>query len=653
MASFGVIRRPRPELKTPMPILKRYSKRRSAGDQTSGGRGKLLKATTKLSRVELVVRETIQNSWDARDDAWYPAYGVRVYRLEPDSREVLRERVFTDLPESLADLKESLLTPEVHAIEIYDRGTSGLDGPFRAEVEAEEGEPNNFNSFVFDIGTTKESETSGGTYGFGKTATFEVSRPHSVVYWSRCWNSDGELEYRLIAASLHEPYAEDGARYTGAHWWGDPSDDEIVPLRGDEAEKLGESLFRTHFGEDETGTSILIIDPVISVAADDEAALERTPVRSEEHLDQLLAQISDALSSSAWPKTIPAEGNNPPMNIELYRNGDEQNVAAQIRERNVRFADSLVQVRTEQGTQSPDSPWERPPNIVREQTYSIALRPGKSMKANREEFFGSRKDNVVGHLHMAVSVGGPSLKGNGAHGNTLCLMRSNAELVVRYEYVDESDDDILQWHGVFKPTPECDRHFASTEPSTHDSWTPSAAESEISNYVVSKALQHIKGKARKFLSENQSVQSDGQSSVRKVATALRSFVPFGELTSEDGAVADAKSARRAASKAKTTDTNVDVVHAAPLPEGRGQVLTIRPTSSSHDRLSVSVAVYAKTSDGRIALLEEELAIEWFADGKKLSREHFCTIQSGSTAQLTLRTRVAAALEVDLHAEEVA
>ena len=148
--------------------LKRYSKPRGAGDQTSGGRGKLLRPTSALSRLELLVRETLQNSWDARDDDWTPAYGVRVYRLDDKVKQTLRENIFTDLPDSLSDLSACLRSPDVHAIEIFDRGTVGLNGPYRASEVAQDGEKNNFNSFVFDIGSTKSSGRSGGTFGFGK-----------------------------------------------------------------------------------------------------------------------------------------------------------------------------------------------------------------------------------------------------------------------------------------------------------------------------------------------------------------------------------------------------------------------------------------------------------------------------------------------------
>ncbi|WP_222127602.1 hypothetical protein, partial [Brevibacterium casei] len=106
----------------------------------------------------MLIRETLQNSWDAREEDRPPAYGVRLDRLEKSKRVILLDHVFTDLPVSLEQIRASLSSPDVHAVEIYDRGTTGLAGPFRASDEATDGLPNNFNSFVFDIGTTSDSE---------------------------------------------------------------------------------------------------------------------------------------------------------------------------------------------------------------------------------------------------------------------------------------------------------------------------------------------------------------------------------------------------------------------------------------------------------------------------------------------------------------
>lgn len=632
--------------------LRRYSKPRGLGDQTSGGRGKLLRATTALSRIELVVRETLQNSWDARDDEWYPAYGTRIYHVDDRVRDALRHNVFTDLPDSMGDLAESLSAPGLHVLEIFDRGTSGLDGPYRASEVAAEGEPNNFNSFVADIGTTKASDTSGGTYGFGKTATFEVSRAHSVVYWSRCRGADGELEYRLIAASLHEPYDAGGARYTGAHWWGDPEDEDVIPLRGDRAKQLGEQLFRTHFGDDdETGTSIMIIDPVISISSGDDTASERAPVRSDEHADLLTEQITEALAYSAWPKTIPTDGISPPMILKVHKNDVEQNVAADIRTRYRRFADALIEVRRKQGQQEDDEEGlERPANIIREETFPIRLRPGQSMSVPHEEIFGARKDKIAGHLRMVANVKDPAADSDEGHHNALCLMRSNAELVVRYDSLIELEDDHISWHAVFKPTPECDRHFAAAEPPTHDHWNPASAENEVSTYVVEKTLKQIREKARRFLEEHRARPIEGQRSVRAVATGLSSFVPFNDEHEEDVA-SPRRRARTTGGSRSSPRASVDVTGAQTLPGGGGQRLRVRANAKDKQRLRAVATIYSVTADERLPLDGGEIEATWFVDGSTVASGLTAELDHGTSAELELRTRAATALDIDIRAEE--
>lgn len=615
----------------------------------------MLRPTTPLTRVELLVRETLQNSWDARDDEWYPAYGVRVNRLEDFKRNILLNCIFTDLPESLAQIRRSLQSPDVHLVEIYDRGTSGLVGPFHASEEAAPGSPNKFNSFVFDIGTTSSSEVAGGTYGFGKTAAFEVSKTHSVVYWSRCRGDDGELEHRFIASSLHDAYAEEGKRYTGAHWWGVASEEDVIPLRGAEAEALGNALFHNEFGEDETGTSILIIDPEISFSRiSDAPANERMPVRTEEHVDELVRQVSEALAHNAWPKTIPADGINSPMIIELYRDAVSQGVAASIRSHYSRWADTLIQVRRMQGQQTEDDGHERPSGIIRETTEKISLRPGPSLNASQEDIFGGRKDRVVGHLHLTSSIGVEGLRSPTVDKNRLCLMRSNAELVVRYDEFTDADDDAIQWHGVFKPTPECDRHFAAAEPPTHDSWTPRAAEKEVSTYVVDKALQQIRIKTRRFLAENGREQKDGEQSVRKVALALRSFVPAGQAPEDASTSAPrTRNARHGGKKGELDDSTVTVIESKPLSRGVGQELTVLPeTRGASPNVNVTATVYARSSEGRMLLNEDEVSIIWHAGDGAPSAGNDCVLMAGLSTKLELRTQVTMALEVDLNVEAI-
>lgn len=653
--------------------LDRYSKPRGAGDQTSGGRGKLLRPTSDLSRVGIVVRETLQNSWDARDENWDPAYGVRVYQVGDTARTVLREQVFTDLPASLNELAVSLNNPDLHAIEIYDRGTTGLNGPYRATEVAEEGFPNNFNSFVFDIGTTKSSESSGGTFGFGKTATFEVSRVHSVVYWTRCLNDEGEYEHRLIAASLHEPYAENQVRFTGAHWWGrlvpsisNPALSDIVPIVGDDARRLGEQLFHVPFGDEvsdegvfhETGTSILILDPIISVkdpdnaeTGEDQAPLVQVAVRSDSHVTQLLEQVSDALSLNSWPKTVPMDSENSPMLIELYRNQEELNVAERIRDENQIYANSLIQVRKKQGQQTFENQLPTLSGLLDEKTFDIVLRPTYKAGMSRTDFFGSRKDSVVGHLHLSLSLKNSIDAGKALRQNSLCLMRSGAELVVYYDSIVDFVDDHFEWHGVFKPTPECDKHFSASEPPTHDSWNPrSGTDNEISAYVVSRTLNHIRQKTREFLSAHQAPEKESTRSVREVATGLREFVPFGNEEIPWSGDTRGKEAPGKRAKKIAQSEQVEVLSGSALKDAGGQQLQVRASSRGGNDVLVRASVSALTPEGRMKLTEDEVQILWIRDGQRVGQGQSIVLENGAVADVTFKTHVVAALEIQLQTE---
>ncbi|WCE40422.1 hypothetical protein PGC08_01610 [Brevibacterium sp. BDJS002] len=639
--------------------LKLYSKPRGAGDQTSGGRGKLLRATTDLTRVQVLVRETLQNSWDAADlDDWVPAYGVHIYRPNDEARAVLTDSIFAELPPSLSVLEQSLQDPDMHVMEIYDRGTTGLNGPVRASEAVDPESPNNFNAFVFDIGTTKADGASGGTFGFGKTATFEVSHAHSVVYWSVCATSSGELEHRIIACTLHEPYDQDGARYTGAHWWGNPDDSEIVPLRGDAAQELGEALFKTSFGEDETGTSILVIDPEMTDVTDGdlETVAERRPVRCDAEADVLVDEIVEALADNAWPKVVYAGGEYPPMLFKIFRRDEQLEVAAKIRSNYTRYSTSLTEVRKTlkqlEGPTEDSSEFQvlkSPPPIP------IKLRPARTFDAPHSAFFGDRLDSVSGYLHLMLTLdsgaGAVSSKGGSvgtAPRNQLCLMRSKAEFVVYYDKIMEIELDGLQWTGVFKPTPECDHHFASSEPPTHDAWTPNTAESEISSYVVRRTLEQVRKKTRDFLEAQQGEIKAANRSVRDVSAALRSFLPVSVFDS----VSDPSADRRRGSTSKKKRSGSPEVVVTSVTQGEGYRIEFAVKSSKGSAVAVKATPSARTADGRMNLEDREYQVEWAGQTRGAKNDKTVVYRAGAQGALKLSTTAPIALDLDFRAEAI-
>lgn len=638
--------------------LKIYSKPRGAGDQTSGGRGKLLRATSNLTRVDVLVRETLQNAWDARVDGWFPAFGVDLHKPSVEAHQALVREVFAQIPASLHVLRESLADPEMRVMEIYDRGTSGLNGPYHANQAAGVDESNNFNSFVFDIGTTKSARGSGGTFGFGKTATFEVSHAHAVVYWSVCADGSGELEHRLIASSLHEPYDEAGARFTGAHWWGAYEGQDIIPLRGDAAQELGEKLFRTHFGDEETGTSILVIDPEVRLGSSDDSAAERVPVRTDEHENLLVDTVVAALAENAWPKATNAGAKYPPMIFHVYKGGEEIEVTERISESYRAFGASLTEVRKRLGQL--DGPVQRSTlPVLKEATIDINLMPRYTATETRRDYFGDRADRLAGVLHLMIAAddAGPTDGQSAANSfeakkNRLCFMRSTAELVVFYEDFADFDLGQVSWTGVFKPTPECDRHFASAEPPTHDAWSFNTAETEVSSFVVRRSLAAIKRKTREFLEAQQVEHKVSSRSVRDVAAALSSFVPLGHAPSDEASTPK-RSNRARAARATTSEASINVTRHVAEPDGKGYTVHFVVIGPESADFRVTVRPSAQTSEGLMGLGPEECLVEWDRSSSALGDDRSAVFRGGAEGQLRVRTAAIVALELSFEAEEQA
>lgn len=633
-----------------MTRLKIYSKPRGAGDQTSGGRGKLLKSATDLTRTEILVRETLQNSWDARSDGWIPYYGLHVYELDAHRRYVLQNEVFTDLPPSLDILAESLRHPETRLLEIHDRGTVGLGGPYRAGDAPENGESNNFNAFVFDIGTTKSDATSAGTFGFGKTATFEVSHCHAVVYWSVCEVGDGELEHRLIATALHEPYVEGGVRFTGAHWWGDPASDDIIPLVGDEAKRIGEALFGVNFdGEDgeHTGTSILVIDPELRVERDDGES-ERVQVHSEEQEALFIEDVLRSLGRSAWPKVMPSGGDSPPMFIEVLRDDAEVSAADRIRSAFSRQAACLNAVRRELDQWEGPSAPAADPMVLKTSTVPITLRPRGVLAEKREQMFGRQGRNTAGYLHLALVAKSDDSLGLDVPSNSLCFMRANAELVVFYDTVIDADLGGFEWIGVFKPTPACDRHFAAAEPPTHDAWTPSMADSDVAEYVVRKTLEQVRSKTKKFLEGHRAPSKRSERSVRDVARALGGFVPHRQVEETQSPDRGSRSSRRR--RGGPGGPQVTVTASTTSAESE-HLIWFRVESPGNEAVRVRLRLSAQTADGRMALESEEFRLEWFGHTASVTPDA-AVFSPGADGSVRICVSSPMALDVALNAEVV-
>ena len=437
-----------------------FPKQFGPGDIDGVGARRLL-GTPNIDPAWVLVRETAQNSWDARGVSPRIDFTLNLRLLERPLVEILRSRVFTADPPRTG-LTELLQHDEIWALEVSDRGTVGLGGPIRNDLAVEAGIDRNFIDLVFNIGAPRDVHLGGGTYGFGKTITYLLSSVGTVLIWSRCEGGSGQ-EDRLIGSAIGEAFNMDGSRYTGRHWWGNviTTENRVEPVVGSLARELGDAIFAEHFAPDVTGTSILILDPQLGGA---------TP-------DGNVQLLTEAVTWNLWPKLIADQSGRSQMNISIQLNG-QPTALPDIQQHPVLsgYAQCLLTVRAAESNAGPERRAQLP-----------------SVKC--QEVWCMQPRTLLGHLALTRYPASPRVK-NPAH--SVALMRQ-AELIVKYLDRRELDVEGFQWAGVFKPATEVDDSFALAEPPAHDDWVPQAIDDRKRRREVNVALRRVKEAADEYL----------------------------------------------------------------------------------------------------------------------------------------------------------
>ena len=434
----------------------------------------------KHDRVSLLIRETIQNSWDAsRGEGGRPIRAGVVpsftasLRTASDAERQNLTALFGDAPTPGLPLHRELLSDTLRLLEISDRGTSGLGGPVDNTKKVPDGVPTDFIDLVFNIGAPQDTALGGGTYGFGKIASYAVSKASTVLLWTNpIVGAPGtNASDRLIASAIGEGFASGEDRYTGRHWWGG-CNDPIRPVEGPQATTLARGVFESRFSDGETGTSILILQPDLE----------------ELDAEQAAVRIVSSILWNAWPKLVPLPGEMTcPMDISVRLEGEEVPVPDPLQTRPfIGFAAALQEVRAQQAqTRVKPHSWEPVPDV-------------KWARASMTESVQSmRPKKKVGAICAVESVAIPSVpKWSGdeeerdANGiseplHHIAFMRQ-AELVVKYvEGPAHPDADHgIEWSGVFRTAPEVDDIFARAEPPSHDEWTDGQLESRSEKTIL-------------------------------------------------------------------------------------------------------------------------------------------------------------------------
>lgn len=398
-----------------------------------------------LDLLTLLVRESAQNSWDARLRDGLPVdFRIDVTTVGPAHASSWRELLLAGAPPRIEDfpLRETLLQPVVRLLTVSDRNTRGLGGPTRADRAV--GAERDFVSFVRNIGEPRDTPLGGGTYGFGKGIFFRVSKPGTILVHTRCRMPGGTYETRLIGCALWRSYvAEEGGekrRWTGRHWWGDTSGEVVEPLVGPAAEAAARRLGLRPFAPTETGTTIVVIAPDLDGQEPAEAA----------------GYLAETMAWHLWPKMISVEGRDPAMRLSVTCDGVEHPV--------------------------PDPRGTLPLKLFVE-AYEQMLGPeGESLHCHKPRRLLGRLGLVKRFVPGTQPSRASRLLDIEDAVHHVCLMRP-AELVVTYHAGPRPPSVHVGYAGVFRADERMDEVYAKAEPPTHDAWNPQSLGRPESTFV--------------------------------------------------------------------------------------------------------------------------------------------------------------------------
>lgn len=438
-----------------------------SGGLAAAGFYKLL-GRPRLDPLTVLVRETAQNSWDARQpEAESVKFSIAGYELTDGERTALRDRVFVDARAAgVSGLVEALNDPGLMGLFISDRDTLGLGGPFQAD-EADPSAVYDWVDFVLNVGKANTQGHTGGTYGFGKTISYIVSSINTVVVHSRTMYR-GRPQTRLIACAIGDEFTRRGKLWTGRHWWGRSNDGTPEPITGRAADQLATAIGMPEFEAGELGTNLLVLAPDFG---------GRKP-------QQAMNFIAESITWHLWPK-FASRGHGQPMDFWVSWNGDYVDIPDPVDRPPLHgFAqafqallDGAAEGHHKDGTRVDVIRCERP----RTQVGDLVTVP----LVQRER---ATVDDGYDPLDPDSPRPAAAIQGICHH---VALLRT-PELVVDYLEGPAPPEGGTEWAGVFRARPEHDGRFAAAEPPTHDSWRPELLPKGSDRVIVNVGLKRIR-----------------------------------------------------------------------------------------------------------------------------------------------------------------
>ncbi len=451
----------------------------------------LTQGINELSEPELLVRETAQNSWDARKQSSRRStpmsFRVSDLAVASDVRDELKAFFGEaaefgpggrrpDAPTVLRELWKRLCNDNCSVLYVRDEGTEGLEGPTNARDAVPDGVGDRYVRFLLNIGQANTDESAGGSYGLGRSVFWRMSTCQTVVVYTR-YVDGGAYRSRLIGSSIGGSFVRAGVNYTGRHWWSDGENGR--PFEGPKAEEWARRLGFEPYEGDTTGTTVMVVAP-------------STPGGTRDLATALVKSIEYHL----WPKYVSLPGRGP-----------EESMKFEVRDDSNTFEPRNVP----EIYASPLGNHVRAFELGR--TNTVQRGPFRFSTTLNHDFKGVNL-HIIGRLSvlkMTHSVDEPSVAGASSDldpeedakdltsviearfadlANTVALMRT-PELIVGYKRVKNVDHDVVL-AGVFKASERANGYLRRCESATHTEWSPTVPRDDAEGKIpkrVAKAFE--------------------------------------------------------------------------------------------------------------------------------------------------------------------
>ena len=414
-----------------------------------------------LDTLQTVIREAVQNIADAANLGHGPEVAIRLRTLSQEQSEVLRRVVLRDIPsqgESRDLIQATINRKALVVLEICDFRTAGLGGPTRSDRVPAGTKRTDFIDFLRNVGTPRDMEHAGGTYGFGKVALYRASRCSAILVDTLPQGSSADGR-RLIGCHVGRSFdiPEGGMlrRFTGRHWWGvaDPLDGVADPVTGSRAAELASALGFPDRDDTKSGTSIMILD------FDSE----------DEDLSVAGRRIAESLLWNFWPRMMRDIPDSRRFTCRVDVEGIEVPVPAPED-----FAPLDLFCKAMRAARNQSGNDVRRVESLRPAQFLGTLAVEKGLRTQRRPLVPD--DSLVPPI---------------AH--HIALMRP-VELVVKYLNGTPLPDESLEWAAVFLASneDEVERAFADAEPPAHDDWIPDSLPKGNAKRYVNIALKRLR-----------------------------------------------------------------------------------------------------------------------------------------------------------------